>query len=180
MLGFLLAFLATLTAGLGARDQAMVAQFAARHPGRVALIAAALGCTLATALAAGWAGLHSAPLLDGRTQKMLGALALGLAGIEMMVVQPRAAAKEPTQSLGAFVIVLLAQQLTDAARLMIFALSATSLLPEAAVAGGALGCCASIAGGWMAGPDLARAPLTTLRRILGLALTGLAAALMMA
>ena len=101
-------------------------------------------------------------------------MVLGLAALELLFVRPRRSADEPTNSLGAFAVVLLAQQLTDAARLLVFALAAASALPQLAALGGAVGGGLSLLGGWLAGQDLRRLPLVAVRRGLGLVLAGLA------
>ena len=71
-------------------------------------------------------------------------------------------------------MVLLAQQLTDAARLLIFALAAASAVPQLVALGGAVGGGLSLLGGWLAAPHLRNLPLVAVRRGLGLGLAGLA------
>ncbi|MEQ1497247.1 MAG: hypothetical protein ABL914_01180 [Novosphingobium sp.] len=166
MAGFLFAMLAVLAAGLGARDQVLVARMAPRG----AVLVIALVCTLLTSLGAGLAGQAVAPLLNGPARAMLVAMALGLAALELLVIRPKRKPDEPTQSLGAFGLVLLAQQLTDAARLMIFAIAAANPLPLAVIAGGVLGSAASVLAGWLGGADWEKLPLTAIRRSLGLLL----------
>ncbi len=135
----------------------------------VALIAA-----LSSAAAAGWGGATLAPLLVPRARSLLVALALGLAALELVLIRPRRMPEEPTASLGALAIVLLARQLTDAARLLVFALAASSAVPLVAAAGGMLGCAVTVTAGWLAGPSLARLPLVAMRRGLGLGLAAVA------
>ena len=79
--------------------------------------------------------------------------------------------KEPTLSLGAASIVFFAHQITDAARLMIFAL-AVSVGTKFAVAGGVLGATMALALGFAANGALMRSPagIMALRRIAGLLL----------
>ena len=135
----------------------------------VALIAA-----LGTAAAAGWGGATLAPLLVPRARILLVALALGLAAFELVFIRLRRMPEEPTASLGALAIVLLARQLTDAARLLVFALAASSAVPLAAAAGGMLGCAATVVAGWLAGLRLTDWPLIAWRRWLGLVLAAVA------
>ena len=175
MAGFLLALLAVLVTGIGARDQAMVAELTARQGARPLVLVVALGCALGSALAAGWAGIQVAPLLAPRARVMLVAMVLALAVLELLFVRPLRKAEEPTHSLFAFGAVLLAQQLTDAARLVIFALAAWSVLPAAAVLGGVIGAGVTVLAGWLAAAHLARWPVAGLRRVLGLGLAVIAA-----
>lgn len=171
MAGFLFALLATVIAGVSARDQVLVADLAQGHGGkhgrRPAVLLVALAAALASAAAAGWVGAALAPLLVPRARVLLVAMALGLAALELLFIRPRGRPKEPTASLGAFAIVLLAHQLTDAARLLAFAIAANSALPQMAMAGAMVGCAVTVAAGWLAGPDLKQLPLIAARRGLG-------------
>ena len=190
MSGFLLALLTTVIAGFGARDQMLVAGLAHQPSGqqggrqdelqssragaRPAVLLVALITALGTAAAAGWAGFTIAPLLVPRARTLLVAMALGLAALELMLIRPGRRAEEPTASLGAFAIVLVAQQLTDAARLLVFVMAASSAVPQLAAAGGMLGGAATVTVGWLAGSGLAHWPLIRIRRGLGLLLAGVA------
>ena len=177
MAGFLFALFATVIAGVGARDQVLVAELALRHGGkrgRPAVLLVALAVALASAAAAGWAGAALAPLLVARARVLVVAMALGLASLELLFIRPRRRPEEPTASLGAFAIVLLALQLTDAARLLVFVMAASSTVPLAAAAGGMLGCAVTVAAAWLAGPDLVRLPLVAVRRGLSLLLAAVA------
>ena len=85
------------------------------------------------------------------------------------------APREPTRSLGAIAIVLLARQIGDGARFAVFALAAWASLPFAAGLGGAMGGAGAVALGWAVGAQgLARWPLRAVR--LGLAACLLVAA----
>ena len=178
MAGFLFALLATVIAGVGARDQMLVAELAHRHGGkqgrRPAVLLTALAAALASAAVAGWAGAALAPLLAPHARGLLVAMALALAALELLFIRPRRRLEEPTASLGAFAIVILAQQVTDAARLLVFVIAANSALPRTAIAGGMLGCAGTVAAGWLAGPELVRLPLVAVRRRLGLVLATVA------
>ena len=158
--------LVVLAAGLGARDQVLMARLA----GRGSVLAIGLVCALLTTAAAGWAGHTVAPLINGPARSMLVAMALGFAAVELIFVRPGRKPLEPTQSLGAFTVVILAQQLTDAARLTVFAIAAASPVPWVAVGGGALGSAASVLAGWLGGSDWDAQPLGGVRRLLGLLL----------
>lgn len=177
MTAALFAFLGVVIVGLGARDQLLVAGIAAR-PDRSALVlvTALLSAGLATA-AMVWAGLRLAPLMPGAGRQLFAALALAAAGLELALIQPRPAPAEPTQSLGAFGIVFLAQQLGDAARFVVLALAAAAPLPLAAGLGGFLGSAAVLVAGWLGGADLLALRLKHVRRGLGLILLLIAAVL---
>lgn len=162
--------LAVLIAGLGARDQMLVADLAERQGPRPAILLVALVAAGVSAAAAGWLGALTAPLLIARAESILVAMVLGLAALELLLVRPRPIGKEPTNSLGAFAAVLLAQQLTDAARLLVFALAAASASPQLTALGGAVGGGLSVLGGWLAAQHLRELPLAALRRGLSLIL----------
>ncbi|WP_309622584.1 hypothetical protein [Novosphingobium sp.] len=170
MAGFLFAMLAVLATGLGARDQVLVAHMAPRR----AVLAVALVCTLIASLLAGWAGQSVAPLMTAPARMFLVAMALGLAALELLVIRPGRKPIEPTQSLGAFFLVLLAQQLFDASRFTLFAIAAASPAAWTAVAGGILGSATSVSAGWLGGATWQARPLTLVRRGLGAAMLLLA------
>ncbi|MCC6926153.1 hypothetical protein [Novosphingobium sp.] len=174
MAGFLFALLASMVVSLGARDQAIVASLSARQGARGAVLAIAVLCAVLSAAAAGWAGAQAAPLLAPRARAMLVAMVLGLAALELLVVRPLRKPAEPTHSLFAFAAVLLAQQLTDATRFVVFALAAASVLPWGAALGGALGSAAMLLAAWSAGEELESWPLLAVRRGIGLLLAAIA------
>lgn len=167
MSGFLFAFMATLLATFGARDQVMVAHLARVQGARPVLLVTALVATgLSTGVAAWLAGRMAHGMVpDARA--LFGALALLIGGGEMLVLGPRKAAAEPTHSLFAVLVVLLAQQLTDAARFLVLALGVGTAAWLTAGVGGVLGSGVAIAAGW-AMPDLAEAAgLRIWRRVAG-------------
>ncbi|MDL2353148.1 MAG: hypothetical protein QFC78_09920 [Pseudomonadota bacterium] len=174
MAAFLLALLAALIAGVGARDQLLVAWMAARRGPGFGLLATAMTAALLSAALAGWAGTLAAPQLEPRARTYLVAMALGLAALELLVLRPGRRPAEPSASLGALGVVLLAQQVTDAARLLVFALAASSSVPQFAVLGGMLGCAATAVLGWSGGERLAALPLGRIRAGLGVLLAGIA------
>ncbi len=172
MSGFLFAFLATVFAGIGARDQLTLAGLATRHGQRPALLLLALLTSMTTAGLAAWAALAVLPLLAGKLAagKVLTAMALGMAGGEMLLFGPRKVPDEPTQSLGATAIVLLAHQLTDAARFVVFALAVVTSAPIAAGLGGAVGSAGIVTLGWLAAGDLPLRQVILARRMAGILL----------
>jgi hypothetical protein len=75
---------------------------------------------------------------------------------------------EPTRSLGAIALVLLAGQVTDAARFLVLALSVATGNAVLAAAGGALGSGAVLTLAWTLGSEWeARLPLAAIRLALG-------------
>jgi putative Ca2+/H+ antiporter (TMEM165/GDT1 family) len=151
--GFLFALLAVQLAGIGARDQILVAQMTAKQGLRPALLIIALLTSTIAAILAGWAAAE-APLELGRSPRLaFAALALGLGGIESLLFSKPKPPKEPTQSLAAAAIVLFAQQITDSGRLLIFAI-AVATNSSLAVLGGVLGGAASLVIGWLGGAQL--------------------------
>jgi hypothetical protein len=149
---FLFALLAVALAGIGARDQILLAQLGVAQGRRPAqLVTAMLSGTLA-ACAAGWAAQAAAPEFAPALRPMMAAIALALAGGESLLLRPPRPPREPTHSLGASAIVLFAHQLTDAARILVFALALTDPATAwLAVAGGAVGGGAALAIGWLSG-----------------------------
>lgn len=166
--GFLLSLLLTFALALGGRDQQLVAQWSDALGQSKALLLVAILCAGLSAAAMAWIGSGFAALLPRRAGQMLVAVALGLAAVELAWPVKPQAPREPTRSLGAIAIVLLARQIGDGARFAVFALAAWAILPAAVALGGAVGGAAAVAVGWSAGATkLARWPLRSLR--LGLA-----------
>lgn len=167
MNGFILAMAATAIAGLGARDQLLVAALSARQGRRGLVLLAALAICAVTAMFAVSAAAGLAGWSDAAGRQVLGLLALGLAGLEMLLSPPVRSPTEPTDSLGALTLVLLAQQLTGAGRLLLFALAVAIAKPGPAAIGGMIGAALPIVAGWITGPDLAWSRLRAVRRALG-------------
>ena len=174
MTGFILALVGVLLSGLGARDQMTVASLS-RNPGpRPAVLLVAIVICCFTAALAGWAAALVTPLMTAPARLFLAALALGFAGGEALVLSPGREPQEPTLSLGALTFVLLAHQLTDAARFLIFgiALAADARMP--AVLGGGLAGILLLAAAWGAPEWFVWGRLRWARRGLGLAMLLLA------
>jgi len=161
---FFLALIAAAAATLGGREAVRVARLsAALGAGTGLLVACWLGCILACALSA-WLGAGIAAQLGPEAKAMLVAIALLLAGIELLVLRPGRAPAEPTRSFGAILIVLGAAQLTAAAGFLVFALAGATGAPWLAAAGGALGSGAVLTGAWSLGHEWeARLPLGVVR-----------------
>lgn len=166
MAAALFAFLAAAIAGIGARDQMLVAALAARHRRAWAVLPVALATALLSTGAAVWAAGALAGELNHRAGTLLAALALALAALELVLLQPRAAPDEPTRSLGAAALVLFSLQITDATRFLVFAIAVATAVPKAALLGGALGSVVVVTAGWLGGEDLLKLKLRPVRRTL--------------
>lgn len=174
--GFLIALLLVFALATGGRDQWMVARWADALGQGSALLAVAVLSAIISAAAMAWVGAEFANLLPRRAGQMLVAFALAAAALELAVPVRLKNPQEPTRSLGAIAIVLLARQIGDGARFAVFALAAWSAVPLTAGLGGALGGAAAVTLGWTAGAEaLARWPIRAMRLCLaaGLALAAL-------
>lgn len=171
MHAFLLSLLLVFALSLGGRDQWLVARWTEALGQSGALLFTGIACACVSAAFMAWLGAQFAAMLPPRAGQMLVAFALVAAGIELLLRVESAPPKEPTRSLGAIAIVLLARQIGDGARFAVFALAAWSGLPAVTALGGAIGGAAAIALGWgMGAGTLARWPLRAVRLGLGIAL----------
>lgn len=162
--GFLLALLLVFALALGGRDQWMVAHWADGLGQSLPLLLIGIASAAVSAAAMAWLGAEFAGLLPHRAAQMLVAFALAIAALELAWPVKLKRPREPTRSLGAIAIVLLARQIGDGARFAVFALAAWANLPQAAALGGALGGAVAIAMGWSIGAvGLARWPMRPLR-----------------
>jgi len=172
---FLFAFAAVIVTSIGSRDQMLIAGLAERLARPRPLLSAAWLAAVLSALAMAWAGAFLTALMPPAASAMLIAIALLLAAVELLLPSARIMPKEPTRSLGAVLLVLLARQLGDAPRFVIFALAVAAPQPLLAGAGGALGGGAALTIGWLAGDGLAaRVPLRAVRPALAAVLAALA------
>ncbi|EJL28295.1 hypothetical protein [Novosphingobium sp. AP12] len=170
MPAFYLTLIAVLLAGLGARDQVTVAGLAARQGRRPAVLIVAVVASVFTALIAAYAARFMLAQLPPPARTIFAAIALGLAGLESMVLSPRKTPREPTNSLGALALVLVAHQIVDAARFVIFGMGVGFAAPWYAGAAGAAGGAVLVAFAW-ARPDLLALPAARwTRRAAGLLL----------
>ena len=165
MSSFLFGFAAALLLTIGARDQLLVARLAS--PLGATILLAGLVAAVVTAVAMALAGDAIAQLLPVAAQRMLVAIALLVAAVELFWPARERRAKEPTRSPFAAFVVLLARQWGDAARFLLFALAAASALPGHVAAGGAIGAAFALAGGWALGEDLDALPLRAFRLVMG-------------
>ncbi len=161
---FLLALVLVFAIALGGRDQWQVAQLADGLARSAPLLVLAIATALVSAAAMAWLGASFADLLPARAAAMLVAFALAAAAFELFWPVKVKPPREPTRSLGAIGAVLLARQIGDAARFVVFALAAGATYPVTAAIGGGLAGAAAVALGWSVGGEgLARWPLRPLR-----------------
>ena len=159
---FLLALATVFAVSLGGRDQLLVARLAERLGKGGGLLAVAALVATASALLMAVAGLALALVLPGPAADMLVAIGFLVAGIELAWPRNARLPKEPTRSLFATAVVLLARQVGDAARFCVFAFAAGGSAWLAG-AGGALGGTAALALGIALAGDLPRWPLRAIR-----------------
>lgn len=161
---FLLCLILSFAIALGGRDQLIIAQFSESLERSIPLLVAGAFCALISAAVMAYAGASLAALLPRRAAEMLVAFALVIGAIELAwPIKPKPM-KEPTRSYVAIIIVVLARQIGDAARFVIFAFAAWALYPTTALVGGTLGGIAAISLGWSVGLSaLQRIPLRFLR-----------------
>lgn len=167
MTAAMLAFLAALLAGVGARDQMLLAGLAARRFLPLMLLTVALLTAAFAGVVAAKAAAALAPLLSPSARVMFAGMAAVVAGLECIVVVPRQTPEEPTRSLFAAAVVLLAHQLTDGARFLVFAIAVATAVPDAAALGGAAGGVATVLIGALAGELLVAGRLRLIRRAIG-------------
>lgn len=166
---FFIALVLTVIAALGGRDQLLVARIraASGQRGGLPLLVTGIVCAVSTGALAAWAGGVVDAMISDAAETMLVAFALGLAGVELLWPNREKRPLEPTRSLGAIALVLLARQVSDGPRFVIFALAASSGAPLLTGIGGAVGGAVAIALGWFLGAALERLPLRPLRLVLG-------------
>lgn len=161
---FLYTLLLVFAVSLGSRDQLVVARLSHALEQSWPLLAVGGLVSLISAGVMTFAGATLAEILPPRAADMLVAFALAIAAFELFWPARMKPMAEPTRSLGAAGIVLLARQMGDAARFVIFAFAAEATYPVVTVFGGALGSVAALAIGWMLGAELeARFPLRAIR-----------------
>lgn len=151
-----LALIAAALLSLGARDQVLLARLAqARKGGDGALVAVALLVTAASSGLMAWGGALVSGLLPTAAKHMLVAFALAAAAVELAWPRRDIAPREPTHSLFALFVVLLARQIGDAARFALFALAAASGVPLLSALGGWIGGAVVLLVGVLAADELA-------------------------
>lgn len=180
MPAFYLTLIAVLLAGLKARDQMTIAGLSARQGRRPGVLIVALASAVATAAFAAFAARIMLHELPPPARAIFGAIALGMAGLESLVLVPRRDPSEPTQSLGALALVLVMHQATDAARFLVFGMGVALAGPVPAGLAGAVGGSVLVAYAWARPDDLARPALAIARRLVGLVLVVVAIGMFLA
>lgn len=170
MSAVLFSLLAVLALGLGARDQLTLAAMTRRRGPRPAFLIVALSTGLGSMALAVWAAQAIAAAMPAPARLLFAALALGIGGLEMLLRRQASEPLEPTDSLGAFAIVLLAQQVTDASRFTVFALALATHAPIGAVLGGAGASAILALLGWLAADMIADRDWIAPRRVMGIAI----------
>ena len=171
MPSFFLALLFTVIASIGGRDQRLVAGLSARLGSSMNLLVVGWIASAVTASTAAGAGFLMARLLPPDAKTMLVAFALLAAGLEMLLLHGRKLPYEPTRSLVAIFLVLVAQQIGDGARFLILVVAISTGNPVLAAIGGAVGGGLALAIGWAGrGETYARLPLRLIRRSVASAL----------
>lgn len=171
---FLLALATVFAVSLGGRDQLLAARLSERLGKGIGLALVGAVASTVSAMTMAVAGLAMALTLPGPAADMLVAIALLVAAIELAWQRKARLPEEPTRSLFATLLVLLARQIGDAARFCVFAFAAGGSAWLAGI-GGAVGGTAALAIGIALAGDLDRWPLRTIR--LGLAVVLLVAAI---
>ena len=148
-----------------------MAGLTARQGQRPGVLLVALLSAVLTAGFAAWAASVMLAELPPPARAIFAAIALGMAGLESMILAPRRDPREPTNSLGALLLVLLMHQVTDAARFLVFGMGVGLASPAASAAAGVAGGCLLVAFAWFR-PDLLGSPAARwTRRLVGALLT---------
>jgi hypothetical protein len=171
---FVLALFGVLLAGLGGRDQMMLAGLVRTQGPRPGALVVAIAMACATAALAAWLSQAIAAMLNANARLFFAALALGFAGAESLLLTPGRRPEEPTRSLFALGLVVAAHQLTDAARFLVFAAALVGGVPTAAALGGAVGGAMLLAAAWSLPEWFHWKRLRLARRATGAALLALA------
>lgn len=171
---FFLAWLAVAACSLGGRDQLLVARLAGQGRSGAALLAVAIPAAVLTAGALALAGSTVSAVLPPAAKHMLVAFALIAGAVELALPVRERAPREPTRSLFALLVVLMARQLGDGARFLVFAFAAAGGSAMLAAIGGALGGATALVLAVSVRDELPRWPLAAIRRTLA-ALVGGAA-----
>lgn len=168
---FLLCLVLTFAIALGGREQLIIAQFSQVLERSLPLLVTGALCAVISAGVMAYAGSSMAAILPQRAADMLVAIALFMAAAELVWPVKVKPMKEPTRSYIAIGVVVLARQIGDAARFVVFAFAAEATYPTTALIGGAIGGVAAVALGWSVGlSQLQKLPLRYLRMALAVCL----------
>jgi hypothetical protein len=167
MAAFYLTLIAVLLSGVAARDQVTIAALTRAQGQRFGVLATAIVCAGATSAIAAYAAAQFLTTVPVPARPILEAIALGLAGLESLILSPRRDPREPTHSLFALALVLVAHQVTDAARFTLFGLAIGMGAPLAAGLGGGLAGIVLVASAWSFAGFFTARPIRVLRRTVG-------------
>jgi len=170
------ALLGAFLSSLGGRDQILVAGLTARLGRHAGLLLLAVATGLLASAAAAWASGALGQLVSRHAAMVLAAMALGIAGLESLLLPARFSAKEPTRSFFAAGLVLSMHQWLDATRFLVLALALATQAPVQAAVGGTMGTALAMALGWNAGEAMLdnQRHLQKARRMAGALLLGAA------
>lgn len=164
---FLLSLILVFAVALGGRDAMVMAGLSDGLGRSPLLLVAGFACALASAALMAWLGATFAAMLPYKAAQMLVAFALGFAALELALPLRIRQPTEPTRSLAAIALVLLARQIGDAARFIIFALAALAHFPAVSALGGGIAGAGALAVAWSQGGNgMARLRPSLWRRVL--------------
>lgn len=167
MAAFYLTLVAVLLSGIAARDQMTVAALTRAQGQRFGVLVTALAAAALTSALAACAASRVLATLPLPARPILTAIVIALAGAESLILSPRKQPREPTHSLGALALVLVAHQVTDAARFTLFGLAVGMGAPLAAGLGGGLAGLVLMAAAWAFAPAFAAPGIRRARQIVG-------------
>lgn len=164
---FYLTLVAVLLSGVATRDQMTIAALIRRQGQRLGVLATAIVIAAMTCGAAAFLADEVLRTLPPPARAILAAIALAFAGLESLILSPPKTPREPTHSLGALAIVLLAFQVTDAARFTLLGIAVGTGAPLAAGLGGGLAGLVLVTGAWALPDVFARPGVRIVRRVVG-------------
>ncbi|APE27954.1 hypothetical protein [Aurantiacibacter gangjinensis] len=170
MPAFFLTFIAVAAAMLAGRDAVRVARLKASLGWTAPLLVIIFVAALLGAALAAWIAGSLAPLIAPSYKPVVVAVALGLAGLELLLRSPPAKPREPTRSMGAITLVLLLGMVTDASGFIILSMAIATGELALAAAGGATAAIAVLVAALVAAEDWDTLPLDPVRRIVAAAL----------
>jgi hypothetical protein len=164
---FYLTLIAVLFSGIAARDQMTIAALTRRQGQRIGVLATALIVAALTSAAAAYISGEVLRTLPPPARGILAAIVVAFAGVESLILSPRKEPREPTHSLGALAIVLLASQVTDSARFTLFGIAVGMGVPLAAGLGGGLAGLILVTASWAFPQAFLGRGVRMLRRLVG-------------
>ncbi len=167
MPSFFLTFVAVAAAMLAGRDAVRVARLHLALGWTLPLAMTVVLAALAGGALAAWIADEFSPLIRPQIKPLVVGLALGLAGLEVLLRVPPDTPREPTRSMGAITLVLLLGMVTDASGFIILSIAIATGEPLLAAAGGASAAILVLGAAILAAQDWLALPLTLIRRIVG-------------